>query len=286
MACNYNPYATEDDGSCIASLGSIDLCEIQYTANQGQDCYASEHDQECWTITGTVTATNPDYPNFYLGVEGSPCDDDIGFLDRGTWSGIYIFGFSGSMPNFGDNITLTGTVYEYYSLTQFSATSFYVLNSTGNSIDPIDVFSGDFSSCSANAESVESMPVQINNVVVTTQINEFGEWYVDDGSGPVMINDKVFDGDWLDPSSSQEFASIVGVVDYAYSEFSILPRTMIDFVYYAPGDLNGDGVLNVLDVVILANAVLTGEDLPAGDINGDGQLNILDIVQLVNIILG
>jgi hypothetical protein len=41
----------------------------------------------------------------------------------------------------------------------------------------------------------------------------------------------------------------------------------------------------VLDVVILANAVLTGADLQAGDINGDGVNNVLDIVVLVNNIL-
>ena len=51
------------------------------------------------------------------------------------------------------------------------------------------------------------------------------------------------------------------------------------------GDINEDGSINVLDVVILANAVLTGEDLPTGDINGDGVNNVLDIVGLVNIIL-
>ena len=51
------------------------------------------------------------------------------------------------------------------------------------------------------------------------------------------------------------------------------------------GDINDDGSLNVLDVVILANAVLTGEDLPSGDINGDGVNNVLDIVGLVNNIL-
>ena len=81
-----------------------------------------------------------------------------------------------------------------------------------------------------SGEEVESMLVRINNVIVTTPSNEFGEWYVDDGSGPVMINDKLFDGEWLDPSSSQEFAGIIGVVDYAYSEFSILPRTMGDII--------------------------------------------------------
>jgi hypothetical protein len=51
------------------------------------------------------------------------------------------------------------------------------------------------------------------------------------------------------------------------------------------GDINEDGSVNVLDVVLLANSVLLGEDLQAGDINGDGVNNVLDIVALVNIIL-
>ena len=52
------------------------------------------------------------------------------------------------------------------------------------------------------------------------------------------------------------------------------------------GDMNGDGALNVLDVVILANLILSGADSnPAGDLNQDGTYNILDIVILVNLIL-
>ena len=51
------------------------------------------------------------------------------------------------------------------------------------------------------------------------------------------------------------------------------------------GDVNEDGSVNVLDVVVLANAVLSGTALPTGDINGDGVNNVLDIVELVNIIL-
>jgi hypothetical protein len=52
------------------------------------------------------------------------------------------------------------------------------------------------------------------------------------------------------------------------------------------GDMNGDGALNVLDVVILSNLILAGDDSnPAGDLNQDGSLNILDIVSLVNLIL-
>jgi hypothetical protein len=61
----------------------------------------------------------------------------------------------------------------------------------------------------------------------------------------------------------------------------------MDFSSSLPGDLNDDGMVNVLDVVVLVNIVLgqAGED-PAGDLNGDGLINVLDVVILVNIILG
>ena len=55
------------------------------------------------------------------------------------------------------------------------------------------------------------------------------------------------------------------------------------------GDLNDDGVVNVLDVVLLVNSVLNGDssadDHPQADVNGDGTLNVLDVVLLINIIL-
>ena len=53
----------------------------------------------------------------------------------------------------------------------------------------------------------------------------------------------------------------------------------------ANGDVNGDGILNILDLVSLANLILDNNYLIAGDLNQDGQLNILDIVILVNAIL-
>ena len=51
------------------------------------------------------------------------------------------------------------------------------------------------------------------------------------------------------------------------------------------GDINGDSVVNVQDIVLIVNLVLiTGYDSLA-DINSDGIVNVLDIVQVVNIIL-
>ena len=51
------------------------------------------------------------------------------------------------------------------------------------------------------------------------------------------------------------------------------------------GDVNNDGIINVLDIVQTVSLILTGEYEENSDLNEDGIVNILDIVQLVNIIL-
>ena len=52
------------------------------------------------------------------------------------------------------------------------------------------------------------------------------------------------------------------------------------------GNINGDGFIDILDVVLLANFILDENNITdCADINNDGDVNILDIVQLVNIIL-
>ncbi len=51
------------------------------------------------------------------------------------------------------------------------------------------------------------------------------------------------------------------------------------------GDINEDGILNILDLVTLVNLILSDEYMATGDLNEDGILNILDIVLLVNLIL-
>ena len=46
----------------------------------------------------------------------------------------------------------------------------------------------------------------------------------------------------------------------------------------SPTDVNGDGIVNILDLVAVANAF--GKDAP--DVNGDGTVNILDLVAVAN----
>lgn len=70
----------------------------------------------------------------------------------------------------------------------------------------------------------------------------------------------------------------------------ILDATLVERAYFydgaLQGDMNGDGELNILDVVALVNIILNGsEPNPIGDMNGDGAYNILDVVILASIIL-
>ena len=54
------------------------------------------------------------------------------------------------------------------------------------------------------------------------------------------------------------------------------------------GDVTGDGIINILDIVQVANYILgssTPEFACAADMNADGNVNILDIVQIANYIL-
>jgi len=52
------------------------------------------------------------------------------------------------------------------------------------------------------------------------------------------------------------------------------------------GDINGDGVVNMADLISLINIVLSNGTNDRADINGDEEVNILDVVKLLNVILG
>ena len=56
-----------------------------------------------------------------------------------------------------------------------------------------------------------------------------------------------------------------------------------------PGDANGDNVIDVTDIVGIANSILghasESFDAVAADVNGDGSVDVTDIVVVANIIL-
>ena len=51
------------------------------------------------------------------------------------------------------------------------------------------------------------------------------------------------------------------------------------------GDMNNDGILNVIDIVSIVSIILFSQYLDSADMNFDGIVNILDVIQLMNIVL-
>lgn len=77
--------------------------------------------------------------------------------------------------------------------------------------------------------------------------------------------------------------NIAGRMEYNLNRYT--------FVYCPPGDVNGNGSVDIEDVLAIVDHMLRinllGEDpLIRADYNGDGQINVLDIVGIVKKILG
>ena len=60
----------------------------------------------------------------------------------------------------------------------------------------------------------------------------------------------------------------------------------INEIQKLPGDVNGDGMVNIADINVIIDIILSGGSNTAADVNGDGVVNISDINAIINIILG
>ena len=91
----------------------------------------------------------------------------------------------------------------------------------------------------------------------------------------------------LDQNLEKRFQQHYGgaMNDNEKEELLLAIQELIDEIALA-GDMIGDQILNVLDVIIIVNMALGNAEIDLnGDMNNDGGINILDVVILANIIL-
>ena len=75
-------------------------------------------------------------------------------------------------------------------------------------------------------------------------------------------------------------------------QFVIREMAMMPARITTPGDVNGDGVINILDVLRTVNMILNVGLIPiqyelwAADCNDDGSVDILDVIGIINVIMG
>ena len=206
------------------SLKATTIYDVQHNeTNRGDypDCYPSPKEDSTVTITGVVTGIteNTSYDNFWI-QEAS-----------GLWYGIYVFD-NYIHPSRGDSITLAGLIQEYYGVTEIDPDpdAHQILATGVSEPEPIKVTSAELvGGCSATGESYEGVLVRMESVVVTQDLNGYGEWYISDDGGATecQIDDKCFH---YDPTIGDSIHSITGVVTYHYDEYEINPRDFNDIV--------------------------------------------------------
>ena len=106
----------------------------------------------------------------------------------------------------------------------------------------------------------------------------------------ILITNELFD-EFVNGSSTVQTIKIDeymegGFDDYYENISDHRPVALkLEFGNASNGDVNQDGAVNILDVIMTVNIVLSDVYDDLADLNNDGNVDILDIVQLVDIIL-
>ena len=124
--------------------------------------------------------------------------------------------------------------------------------------------------------------------VGTKAPNELG---IHDMSGNVyeIIQEatRVYGGGWHSPANKCK----VGYGWTANEDFTDndtgfrLALTNLEEISVIPGDVNGDGDVNVMDITALIDEIMNDGTNPRADVNGDGEINVMDITALIDIIM-
>ena len=214
------------------------------------------------TVRGIVTSDTSDIP---LGPQV------IVQNGTGPWSGIRINGTETLNFNKGDDVTVTGTVIENFSVTNInginSAANFTV-NSTGNPLPaPQEILTADINfktSGTISAEKWENVLVKYSDVVIIDENADggpgpnitgnpnFGEILVTDTS---LVNTRVEmqDGNhqyhnfWEAPLEfvptrvlvGDVMDELIGIMYFSFGNYKLIPRTDADFINYTT-DLKED----------------------------------------------
>ena len=89
---------------------------------------------------------------------------------------------------------------------------------------------------------------------------------------------------WLKYQVLGDMSSCEALLNYPTSASQYL--TNIECTNSMVGDVNGDNLINVQDVILTINLILVSAYDQSADINADNIVDVLDIVQIINLILG
>ncbi|MEM9050846.1 MAG: phospholipase D-like domain-containing protein, partial [Bacteroidota bacterium] len=216
---------------------------------------ASPFDGQVVTTTGIVTAS------FVTG--GNPTS--AYFLQDGTGqrSGIYVYDGNFS-PAVGDEIEITATVDEFFELTELVDVTELTVLSSGNDLPAPAVIS----TAEANSEDFESVLVRIESGLCTNDDIGFGEFEINDGSGPLAVDDLIY----LFQASEGINYQITAPVYFSFGTFKLVPSspddiTIADDLFFTSFPTLTSIGTNELEIIWSTN-VASSSEIEYGETDG------------------
>jgi len=152
-----------------------------------------------------------------------------GDLDRffiqdgnGAYNGIFIYENTYTVA-VGDSVLVTGTVQEYFGLTELGFVSNVTILNSGNTLPTPSVVTN----ATIVNEEWEGVLVTVQDAICTTVTDPFGEWIVNDPSAGANLN---IDDNLMPATFTSVLGNgydIIGVRHYSFSENVLLPRTQL-----------------------------------------------------------
>ncbi len=208
-----------DDGDLDVGGGSGPGDVLTCYEVQGQQA-SSPYLGQVVSVTGIVTVGGGE---FYSSSQEYAVIQDAGGAE---WSGLILFDSDIAAFVRGDSVTVTGTVQEYYGLTEISYITMAQVHSGGHALPSPQTLSTGALSTSAVPEEWEGVLVMIQDLTVVSDSLGFGEWSVTDGSGTCRIDDL---GEYTyEPAVGGLIQSITGVCWYSFDDFKVEPRDDAD----------------------------------------------------------
>jgi predicted extracellular nuclease len=144
----------------------------------------------------------------------------------GPWTGLVVFGDSTASLQRGDSVVVSGTVQEYYGITELCYITRILDLGSGASIPAAEVLTTGELSTAADPEQWEGVLVRVENVTVSSDSLGYGEWSVTDGSGDCRVDDL---GDYTyTPAIGDVISSLTGILWYSFDDFKLEPRDGAD----------------------------------------------------------
>ena len=129
--------------------------------------------------------------------------------------------------------------------------------------------------------------VKIKGVQIELQGNNY---VIGVDNDTIQVFDKQATGllEGIDAEKTYDIVAVFG--DYYNNRAQLFPVSITEASTVMIGDVNGDGEVNVSDVVALANFAMgettEGFNKEAADLNNDGEVNVSDVVALANQVMG